>query len=67
MHSQNIHPDDNCMLCTWLNWPLTQGLGCRLFNYIFYVYFEASMADVRTQNALKGLEVSVVPSTYPIV
>ncbi|KAL5663341.1 hypothetical protein ACJX0J_023449, partial [Zea mays] len=27
-----------------------------LFNYIFYVYFEASMADVRTQNALKGLE-----------
>uniref|UniRef100_A0A804U6K6 DUF7788 domain-containing protein n=1 Tax=Zea mays TaxID=4577 RepID=A0A804U6K6_MAIZE len=28
----------------------------KLFNYIFYVYFEASMADVRTQNALKGLE-----------
>ncbi|PWZ28582.1 Arogenate dehydratase/prephenate dehydratase 2, chloroplastic [Zea mays] len=32
------------------------GLGCRLFNYNFYVYFEASMADVHTENALKGLE-----------
>uniref|UniRef100_A0A804QEJ3 arogenate dehydratase n=2 Tax=Zea mays TaxID=4577 RepID=A0A804QEJ3_MAIZE len=28
----------------------------KLFNYIFYVDFEASMTDVRAQNALKGLE-----------
>jgi prephenate dehydratase len=42
-------------------------LGCRLFNYIFYVDFEASMTDVRAQNALKGLEVSVVPSAYATV
>uniref|UniRef100_A0A804UEC2 arogenate dehydratase n=1 Tax=Zea mays TaxID=4577 RepID=A0A804UEC2_MAIZE len=34
----------------------TENLGCRLFNYIFYVDFEASMTDVRAQNALKGLE-----------
>jgi hypothetical protein len=47
----------------------TQCLGWRLFNYIFYVYFEfeASTMDFHTQNALKGLEVSVVPSTYATV
>lgn len=40
----------------------TQPLGCRQFNYIFYIDFEASMADVHAQNALKDLQVSVVTS-----
>jgi hypothetical protein len=35
-----------------------QRLGCRQFNYIFYVDFEASTADVHAQNALKYLQVS---------
>ena len=34
----------------------------RQFNYIFYVDFEASVAEIPAQNALKELEVSVLSS-----
>lgn len=33
-------------------------LNCRHFNYIFYVDFEASTAEVRVQNALNDLKVN---------
>ena len=35
------------------------GFICRYFDYLFYVDFEASMADVRAQNALGHLQVQL--------
>lgn len=44
------------LTCT-LHWTLM--LMCRYFDYLFYVDFEASMADLRAQNALGHLQVSL--------
>lgn len=33
---------------------------CRYFDYLFYVDFDASMADQKAQNALRHLKVSFV-------
>jgi len=32
--------------------------GCRTFKYLFYIDFEASLADPRAQYALENLQVS---------
>ena len=57
------------ILCIWYISAISQlhqtKLEChdrRQFNYIFYVDFEASVAEIPAQNALKELEVSVLSS-----
>ncbi len=41
----------------WGSWVLSINAFGRYFDYLFYVDFEASMADQRSQNALRHLQV----------